>query len=167
MMEKLQKIHNLIILDESGSMESIKKSIISGFNGVGQKILHFIDPISKLEEIDDSRYRPEASTPLYDAMGYSFAKLKKGLENETDYNVLVTILTDGKENASKEYSGKAIKELIEKLKLESWTFTYIGTDHDVEKFAASISIHNTIQFNRNAEGMENMFKKGKFSSKKV
>ncbi|MEI7524140.1 MAG: vWA domain-containing protein [Mariniphaga sp.] len=184
-METKHQVHNLIILDESGSMGSIKKTIIEGFNeivqtvkgiekefpeqehfislvtfnGLGQKLLHFIDPVSRLEQIDDKRYQPDASTPLYDAMGFSFAKLRQVVDNLTDYNVLVTILTDGEENASTEYTGKAIKKLIEELKLNRWTFTYIGTDHDVEKFAASISITNTMVFNKNEADMKAMFVK--------
>ena len=182
-METKHQVHNLIILDESGSMESIKELIIQGFNeivqtvkgvekdfpeqehfisfvtfnGRGQKLLHFIDPVSKLEQIDDKRYQPDSSTPLYDAMGYSFTKLRQVLEGKTDYDVLVTILTDGEENASKEYSGNSIKKLIDELKLNRWTFTYIGTDHDVEKFAASISITNSIHFSKTSSGMKEMF----------
>ena len=182
-METKHQVHNLIILDESGSMESIKKTIIQGFNeivqtvkgiakeypeqehfislitfnGMGHKILHYIDPIEKLELIDDTRYIPDATTPLYDAMGFSFTKLKQVLENATAYNVLVTILTDGEENASKEYTGLTIKTLIEELKLNRWTFTYIGADHDVEKFANSISITNTMTFEKNEGDMNIMF----------
>ena len=181
-METRQQVHNLIILDESGSMESIKESIIQGFNeivqtvkgieknfpeqehfislvsfnGWGQKLLHFMDPVSKLEQIDAVRYQPAASTPLFDAMGFSLGKVRQMLEGKTDYDVLVTILTDGEENASKEYSGQAIKKLIEELKMNHWTFTYIGTDHDVEKFAATISIHNTISFSKDSEGVKDM-----------
>jgi uncharacterized protein YegL len=181
-MQKHQ-VHNLIILDESGSMDSIKKTIVSGFNeivqsvkgiaaeypeqahfislvsfnSIGNKILHFIDPIEKLEMIDDKRYQPNSMTPLYDAMGFSFAKLKQVLENVKDYNVLVTIMTDGEENASREYAGAAIKAQIEALKLSRWTFTYIGADHDVEKFAQNLSISNTMRFEKNEADMHDMF----------
>jgi hypothetical protein len=182
-MNKKHQVHNLIILDESGSMDSIKKNIIHGFNeivqtikgiekeypeqehfislvsfnGLGNKILHFIDSANKLEKIDDTRYNPDASTPLYDAIGFGISKLRQVLDKEVDYNVLVTIMTDGEENASKEYSGKDIKKLIEELKLNRWTFTYIGADHDVEKFAVSISITNTMTFEKNQEDMQKMF----------
>ena len=184
-METKHQVHNLIILDESGSMESIKNTIIEGFNeivqtvkgiekefpeqehfislvtfnGLGQKLLHFIDPVSRLEQIDEKRYRPDASTPLYDAMGYSFAKMRQVTDNLADYNVLVTILTDGEENASTEYTGLAIKQLIDELKLNRRTFTYIGTGHDVEKFAATISITNTMYFQKDEKGMKAMFAK--------
>ncbi|MFN8254473.1 MAG: VWA domain-containing protein [Bacteroidales bacterium] len=184
-MEKKHQVHNLIILDESGSMESIKTSIIQGFNelvqtiqgiekqfpeqehfisfvsfnGLGQKLLHFIDPAAKLRQIDDKSYKPDASTPLYDAMGFAINKLKQYLQEKTDYNVLVTILTDGEENASKEFSGNEIKKLVEELKLNHWTFTYIGTDHDVEKIAVSLSINNTLIFQKNEADIKRMFMK--------
>ncbi len=186
-METKHKVHNLILLDESGSMESIKNTIIQGFNeivqtvkgialqypeqehlitfvtfnGLGIKTLHFCEPVEKLNLIDEEKYQPDASTPLYDAMGFSFAKLRKELQSKTEYNVLVTILTDGEENSSKEFSGAAIKQLVEELTQNDWTFTYIGADHDVEKFAVSISITNTMQFNKNEEDMKEMFVKEK------
>ena len=186
-METKHQIHNLIILDESGSMEPIKQTTIQGFNeivqtvkgieqehpeqehfisvvtfnGIRQKLVHFIDPVSKLEQIGSSSYRPDASTPLFDAIGFAVNKLKQAIGNRTDYNVLVTILTDGEENASREYSGLAIKKLIEELKLKRWTFTYIGTDHDVEKMAALISIDNTMKFDKNETEMKRMFEREK------
>jgi Mg-chelatase subunit ChlD len=186
-MEHKHHVHNLIILDESGSMESIKKNIIRGFNeivqtvkgiekefpeqehfislitfnGLGHKTLHFADPVNRLEMIDDSRYQPDATTPLYDAIGFSCAKLRNYLGNSKNYNVLVTILTDGEENASTEYNGPAVRRLIEELKSNNWTFTYIGTEHDVEKAATSISINNMIMFSKCEESMNEMFIKEK------
>jgi uncharacterized protein YegL len=182
-MEQKHKVHNLIILDESGSMQSIKSSIINGFNelvqsikgiqkqfpeqehyisiisfnGFGNKVLHFMDDVSKLNTIDSSNYKPDAMTPLYDAIGFSFTKLKKELELHTNYNVLVTILTDGEENDSKEYSGAVIKNMIEELSEGNWTFTYIGTDHDVEKMASNLSIKNSMVFEKNVDGIKTMF----------
>ena len=47
--------------------------------------------------------------------------------------------------------------MIDELKLNRWTFTYIGADHDVQKFAASISITNTIHFQKNEANMKAMF----------
>jgi 20S proteasome alpha/beta subunit len=88
-----------------------------------QKILHFNDPVSKLESIDDSRYKPDSMTPLYDAICFSVNKMKLLLDDQTDYKILVTIMTDREENASKEYSGSAIKKMIDDLKQNNWTFT--------------------------------------------
>jgi len=181
------QVHNLIILDESGSMESIKTTIIQGFNevvqtikgieqqfpeqehfislvsfnGLRQKIHHFLDKASMLDQIDESSYKPDATTPLFDAMGFSINRLKQALRGQSDYHVLVTILTDGEENASREFSGRDIKKLIEELKQNRWTFTYIGTDHDVEKIAISLSITNTLVFEKNEADIKSMFVKEK------
>lgn len=116
-----------------------------------------MDLVSKLDTIDSNSYCPNASTPLFDAMGFSLTKLKNELKSKDNFNVLVTILTDGEENASKEYSGTAIKKLIDELSEGNWTFTYIGTDHDVEKMAANLSIVNTMSFPKNPLGITNMF----------
>ena len=79
------------------------------------------------------------------------------------YNVLVTILTDGEENASKEFSKSQIRKLIEELKTENWTFTYIGTDHDVTKITDELSINNIMTFSRETEDIEQMFRKEKMA----
>lgn len=96
-------------------------------------------------------------------MGFSINKLKNALQNQTDYNVLVTIMTDGEENASREFSGNDIKKIIEGLKQNLWTFTYIGTEHDVEKIASTISINNTLQFEKNETDIKIMFSKDRKS----
>lgn len=182
-MQNKHQVHNLIILDESGSMSSIKSLIINGFNelvqsvkgieeqfpeqehlismvsfnDLGNKTLHFINPVNKLDAINDDNYNPSSLTPLYDAMGFSISKLKQYLEGKESYSVLVTILTDGEENASKEYTGLAIRNLVDELKSQNWTFTYIGADHDIEKMAATINIYNTMSFDKSDLGIKRMF----------
>jgi len=182
---KKHQVHNLIILDESGSMNSIKKTILNGFNELinsvksiekefpeqehyisiisfnsknENNVIHFNEPVSKIETIDDKNYNPESSTPLFDAMGFSILKLKNFLSDKNNYSVLVTILTDGEENASKEYSLTSIKRIIEELKSENWTFTYMGTDHDIDKTTMDLNIKNKIRFDKNGRGIKNMFK---------
>ncbi len=185
MTESTHKVFNLIILDESGSMNSIKDATITGFNevvqtikgvqeqypeqahtitfvtfnGLGVKTHLYNQSVSKLDEIDKESFRPNASTPLYDAIGESVNKLRLDVDKEEKKNVLVTILTDGYENASKEYTGAAIKSLIEEVKKQNWTFTYMGADHDVESVASSISISNTIKFQKSTSGMRDLFQR--------
>lgn len=179
-MDAQRKIFNLIILDESGSMNSIKEATISGFNetvqtingaqrehpgethyitlvsfnGMGIKTLLHNQPAVALSEIDATRYRPDANTPLYDAMGMAFHRLSTQLELLDNYHVLVTIFTDGLENASKEYNGASIRKLVEGLKTRNWTFTYIGANHNVEQFAHNIAIHNTVMYNASPEDVD-------------
>jgi uncharacterized protein YegL len=188
-MEQKHQVHNLIILDESGSMQSIKESIISGFNelvqtirgiekqtpgqehfvsfvsfnSLGKRLLHFVDPVSQLKEINARTYQPQAQTPLYDAIGFSINKLSGYLEGKKDYNVLVTILTDGEENDSREFSRTAIQKRIQELEQNNWTFTYIGTEHDIDRAASSLSIKNVSKFDKNPDEMKKMFEKEKLS----
>ena len=184
-METKHIVYNLIILDESGSMESIKKTIMNGFNEVVQTIksvalqypeqehtvtfvsfnssgikkIHENSKIELLNQIDERSYQPNGGTPLFDAMGASFFNLNWIIEKEKtkNYNVLVTILTDGEENASKEHTAQSIKEIIETHKTKNWTFTYIGANHDVDLFASRISINNVMKFETNEEDMQRMF----------
>lgn len=182
------QVYNLIVLDESGSMQSIKNATISGFNEVVQTIKgaernfpeqeHFVSlitfnglgiktildkqPVTALNELNANSYKPDASTPLYDAIGKGINALINYLPAQNgQYNVLVTILTDGEENASREFSGNQIKQLIDQLKEQGWTFTYIGANHDVEKAAASLSIDNMLAFKANPHEMQMMFDREK------
>jgi len=186
-METKHKVFNLILLDESGSMQSIKQATIDGFNEVVQTVKgveiqfpeqeHFItlvtfnglaiktllsvQPVKNLALIDGQKYRPDASTPLFDAIGFSLNNLVREVEQYKDYNVLVTILTDGEENASTEFSGLAIKRMIDELSLKNWTFTYIGANHDVADFALKISITNTMSYMADPVDMKRMFEREK------
>lgn len=179
-MEK--KIYNLIILDESGSMQSIKPQAIAGLNETLQTIKsaqdkfenqnHYVTlvsfntnrvktiydccPANRIQELNNNDYQPNACTPLYDAMGISLTRLMAEVKDED--NVLVTIITDGYENASREYSGKAIFQLIEGLKAKGWVFAYIGANQDVEKVASSMGIKHSLLFDADEEGARRMFK---------
>ena len=173
------RIFNLIIIDESGSMQSIKKAAIDSVNETIQTIRsaeqkhpeqeHYVSLVSfnddvktiydcveveQVKEINDETYQPSCCTALYDAMGISLSKLRKRVA-ESD-KVLVTVVTDGYENSSKEYSGKAIKTLVDELKAKGWVFAYIGANQDVEAVAATISITNVSQFEASAMGTQEM-----------
>ena len=88
-------------------------------------------------------------------MGNAINALRKSVAN--DDAVLVTIITDGYENASSEYNGPAIKKLVETMKTKGWIFTYIGANQDVEAVASTISITNTLSFTASEEGTSAMF----------
>jgi Mg-chelatase subunit ChlD len=191
------KVFNLIILDESGSMDAIKDFIISGFNEVVQTVkglsekypdqehiislvtfnglatntLLDLQQVDKLEQIDSTKYNPNSTTPLYDAMGSSIARLKNVTNLLSDYNVVVTILTDGQENASIEFKSATIKNMVTDLKSKNWVFTYIGANHDVVEAAKDIAIDNVMSFMANESSIKAMFQKEKkfreFVSEKI
>ena len=178
---KKTQVYNLIILDKSGSMESIRKAAIDGYNetlgsiksaqlkhldtqelfislaefcSCGVDIIFDCTPIKDAEKLTKAKYDPCCCTPLYDAIGRCIKALAKKTDKIEDAAVLVTIITDGEENASVEWTGPAIKKLIDERKEEGWLFSYIGADHDVETVAASISITNTVVWTKTTEGTE-------------
>ena len=183
------QVHNLIILDESGSMSSIKGSIINGFNALlqtakemqlnfpeqehiitflsfnsGNFTFHkFNESVRSLEPLNKKNYNPNGSTPLLDAIGKGITRTNELLKNVENYNVLVTILTDGEENSSQQFRGDSIKILVEVLSTKRWTFTYVGTEHDVESIADSLSIKNTMRWEKDDESMNMMFAKERSS----
>ena len=74
-----------------------------------------------------------------------------------DAGVLVTIITDGYENSSKEWDAKGIAKLIDECKEDGWMFSFIGAGEDVVKVATTISITNTMVWENTSEGTKKMF----------
>ena len=97
-------------------------------------------------------YEPCCCTPLYDAMGFTLTTMRNYVKKVDDAVVVVTIITDGYENASKEYTGAAVKRLVEELKGEGWTFTYMGANQDSVEVAFNLSIRNSRNFEATAGG---------------
>ena len=189
---EFKNIINLMILDASGSMESIYNQALSGVNEtiqtirMGQKehpelqqfltlasfnsgrdylkIKYSATPIDEVKEITREDYIACGCTALYDAMGEMISELKRKIMPED--RVLVTVITDGYENASQHWSGPQIKSLVEELRHEGWTFTYIGANQDVEEVAGSMGIRNTLVFEETADGTDEMFLKERTSRMK-
>lgn len=181
MTKKLKKILNIFVLDGSGSMTSIKKQIIEGYNAQLESIkkattdefnsrasLFVFDAgswgqktdyvqtkfanldISEVKELNDEIYQPNGGTPMYDGIGKAIKDTDKLLGLEIyDVDVIVTVLTDGEENSSKEYTGSQIADLIKEYQEEyGWIFNFVGANVDVESLAneLNIPVGNTISF---------------------
>lgn len=180
-----ERIFNLIIVDESGSMQSIYNQ---AFNGMNQTISTIKEKANAIENVTqlvtlitfDSQnfkqhmvncpaqnarllkhdeYRPYACTPLYDAIGRSVSALEAQVSDNDA--VLVTIITDGMENASKDFTSQEIKRLIERLSAKGWIFTYIGANQDVMMEAGNIGIDQYMDFDASPCGTEEMWVKEK------
>ena len=178
------KVHNLIIVDESGSMESLRLQALNGANetimtirkaqqsmpdlkqrltfvtfdsrGDGKDVRTIIDdsPIDKVRDLTEKDYTPTGCTPLYDAMGISLSALQPKVKK--DEHVLVTIITDGLENASHEYSGKAIKSIVGLLREKGWQFVYIGANQDAVEVATELNIDRAMNYEATPKGYKHM-----------
>ena len=179
---KAKRVFNLIIVDESGSMSIIRKQAFAGMNETLQTVrqmqkkfpdqeqhvtlitfdsdhtkLHYDNtPAELTKDLAWKAYNPSAATPLYDAIGKGISKVNAQVEDGD--NVLVTIITDGEENSSEEWTLKMVRTMIEKLKKQNWTFTLIGTDNlDVETMAHSFAIDEHLEFHQDMAGTKAMF----------
>ena len=79
---------------------------------------------------------------------------------------MVTIITDGYENASREYSGHDIKNLVAELKKKGWVFAYIGTNQDVDAVADDMGIRSRMCYDYSPRGAECMFEEERTSKRR-
>ena len=177
-------IYNLIIVDESGSMSHLSEVTLSGINETigtirnaqkefAQTQVHTLtlvtfdtdsnrpavrtmidnQPIANVKKFRD--YMPNGCTPLYDAMGQSLTRLHTLIKGDVDASAVVTVLTDGLENASREWNAQSLRKLIEQLKQEGWSFSYMGSAHDVKEVTDLLSIENVVEFSHDQLGAGN------------
>lgn len=175
--KKRPVIHVIDIIDKSGSMSGSKdNAAVKGINlGVSQllKDTAEVDYTYTLCDFsDDIIFRNIASplidvaylgtgtrgcTALYDAIGESIRKIDSLKKSED--KVLVNIYTDGQENSSKRFKVGDISSLIEDLSKVGWTFTFIGTQQDVNYAQHNLKFHksNTLVHDNTGAGMEKAF----------
>ena len=177
--------YHLIVLDASGSMDCIRKNALSGCNETIQSIRslqtkangehqHFLSlvtfnseapqhviyervPINNVQELKMEQYVPDGCTPLYDALGTSMNALHKAIDKSQENSVLVTVITDGLENSSTEYSADKIRKQVEEFKQSGWTFAFIGANIDEVMEAGKLGIHNALKFEQTEAGTREMF----------
>jgi hypothetical protein len=163
-------------------MDSIRDSVISGFNeyihGLKNKNQNYkfsltlfdtesIDKpyidvdIKSVKPLNKDSYKPNAGTPLYDAVVDTIEAVAEKVENKKDYAIVTVIMTDGEENSSRKHDQKCLKDLIEKLeKKGNWTFTFMGANIDSYAVANQfgISASNTVSWNSSDVGSQNAFR---------
>lgn len=154
--------HLYFLLDRSGSMQSIKSDIEGGFaafveeqrKGTGEcratlaqfddvyELVYADRPVADVPPLD---LQPRNMTALHDAMGRLITDAGSRLaalpEAERPGTVVVAIMTDGLENASKEWTGASIKALVSQQSTQfGWTFLYMGADQDAVEVGESLGI---------------------------
>lgn len=149
----------VFVIDRSGSMAGQESDTIGGFNAMLKKqqkveggcrvttalfddeyeLLHDRMDIREVKPITEKEYYVRGCTALYDAVGRTIFNVAAN-QNPAD-KVLFVIITDGYENSSSEYTGRQVKEAIEKMKTErNWQFVFLGANIDAAEVAEEIGI---------------------------
>ena len=173
-----------IILDRSGSMESIRGDTIGGFNrfledqqkapGSATITLRQFDTehdviidaadIASAKPLDRSTFVPRGSTALLDAIGMGIEATGKRLsaipEDKRPAKVVFVIVTDGQENASKQFKIEKINEMITLQRgTYKWEFVFLGANQDAIATAAKmgVSAANSMTYAANSQGTSKAF----------
>ncbi|MCW5980770.1 MAG: VWA domain-containing protein [Bryobacteraceae bacterium] len=167
--ENKQQILVNVILDRSGSMQSSREGTIMGYNEylkglradeatsynvsliqfdapeerTDLTVCYLDTPLAEAPPLTARDYKPRGSTPLFDAIGECIHRVEaKGRP------VLTVIITDGMENASREFTLEAVKALITEKEREGWRFVFLGANIDSYAVGGSLGVgaHSTANY---------------------
>lgn len=144
----------VFIIDESGSMSGLEADTVGGFNSTIEKqraiegkcivstvffntrsrVYHDRLDLANIKKMERTDYYPNGCTALVDAVCESIKHIKTIhryiREEDVPSKTLFIITTDGMENASRKYSSKELKEMIEERKKAGWEFIYLAANID-------------------------------------
>ncbi len=187
----------LMIIDESGSMSSLKKATEESHLGILQKIksectempnlnqfvntwvfdsnrIEEIQTLTKIQADDTLKpidLRPNGSTPLFDAIGKACTQLEIIMGNlkfqPEDTMVNVAVFTDGEENSSQIFTQGEVKRLVTRLKTQGWSFNYYGTDTSVEEMKERLAFDGGMVMEKSNSGFRAGMAQFSMSSSKM
>ncbi len=163
---RTQRIELIFILDRSGSMSGLESDTIGGYNAMLKEqkekpgeacvttvlfdhtyeLLHDRIDIRNVEEITENEYFVRGTTALLDAVGMTVNRMvnvqKQAEDSQKAGKVLFVIVTDGLENASREYTFKQVKSMITyEQERYGWEFLFLGANIDAAAAAQSFGIN--------------------------
>lgn len=179
-MTKENSTEILIILDRSGSMASIKTDMEGGFATFleeqrklpGECKVTLVQFDHAQETVYESRdimdvppleLAPRGGTALLDAVASTIdatgARLRRMPEAQRPGKILCLIITDGAENASKEFTAAQVKTRIEHQRTKyAWEFVYLGANQDAFAEAQAMGINFAGNYAATAKGVGDVFR---------
>jgi hypothetical protein len=171
-----------IILDRSGSMQSIKEATITAFNSfikeqkkdglpTNLSFIQFDDQYEKnytekdihlAKELNAETFEPRGMTALLDAIGTTIRSTKKRIKNSKQKSdkVIIAIITDGYENASTKYTREKIFKMIRKREeKDNWKVVFLAANQDAIEEGAKFGINQNraMTYHADNEGISNAF----------
>jgi len=172
--------HLSVILDRTGSMESIRDDVIGGFNAFlneqkaapgfatmtlvqfdsqdPYEVLQSFVQVASVPELTRTTFVPRALTPLLDAIGRGINDLEQKLaqmpEAVRPSHVVMVIITDGQENASREFRRDQIGKMIAEKQAQDWQFVFLSADLNAINDAMAVGVRPTaaMAFDKDAQG---------------
>lgn len=159
-----------LLLDRTGSMAAVRNDTVGGFNTFlaeqqrqdgectfslvqfddinPQEVVHEARPIREVPPLTEETFMPRGSTPLLDALGRLMTRTGERLKglpaHQRPEKVIFVILTDGQENASREYTRTRVFEMIRHQRdVYKWEFVFLGSNQDAILEAGAIGIPQT------------------------
>jgi uncharacterized protein YegL len=173
-----------ILLDSSGSMQSIRDDTIGGFNlfleeqkkQPGQAVLtlvtfntdynriHSAVPLEDVKPLTTETYWPQKNTALLDALGRLInetgERLKNTPEDRRPFKVIFVVITDGQENSSHEFNRKRVSEMVtHQHDVYKWEFVFLGSNQDsfAEAGTLGVKMVNTVNYAATGAGVKCVF----------
>ncbi len=170
--------HIDVLLDRSGSMYAIKsdmegalRTLVEDQRKQGTKTTFALRQFDEeyetiiaptdINNVNDLTIEPRGLTALLDAMGKSIIECGEWLraldESERPEHVFFTIITDGLENRSQEWSKQQVMELVRQQEKDyGWTFSYLGANQDAIAVAADMGVSHAMNYAATRGGTQAM-----------
>ena len=189
-----EPVQIICILDRSGSMQRLTNDVIGGYNSFlaqqrkepgtaevttvlfdnkYEKIAKAVD-LKEAPELTPKIYYARGTTALLDAIGRTIMDTVDRMEEKSvcplRRRVLFMIMTDGMENASREYDKAAVKALIEATTNDyHWNYIFMGANIDSFAEASSLGIHadHAMNYEHDSEGVQESFARMSEAAKEV
>ncbi len=175
----------ICILDRSGSMGGLEADTIGGFNAFVERqraepgrarlsLVLFDDDyempwanvdVQNAKELDEHLYFVRGSTALLDAVGKAVSAVRGRIAaehvDERPTHVAVLIVTDGYENASREYTRSKIRRLVAETQNEGWEYVFLGADIDAFHSSRQLAVAggSTSRVVKSSAGMREAYSK--------
>jgi hypothetical protein len=124
------------------------------------EIVHRFKPLAEVAELTRETFVPRASTPLLDAIGRGINDLEKSLvdlpEDDRPTRIVMAIVTDGQENASREFRKDQVEKMIrEKQEKSVWQFVFLSADLAAigDALAVGMPAAATLAHDKNSHGV--------------
>lgn len=160
MKQPSSRTHVVLVLDETGSMEGVREATVGAlkewlsglkkdlprdtpvtfvrFNSAEIRRSIADQPLEVVSATEFDDYAPNNMTPLWDAVGQTIDQTSPRVVG--DDGVLFTVMTDGQENSSQEYTAEHVRKLIETHKAAGWKFMFLGADIDAYALSSQIGL---------------------------